>query len=486
MNLDDGFEDVPWPEDGGDDSDPPGDLPDGVVVRAASEIRREQAEWVDEDGLLLRGSLSVLAGVPGLGKSLLTCLFATVVSRGASGLEPGNVLMLSAEDSPEATVKPRLEAAGADLDRVFLLSMRRDGFESDLSFPADLAGLVDAVEEKRPDLVTIDPLMAHVGGSVDSHKDHSVRRMLAPLARVALGHRLALLLVLHLNKGGGAEVLQRLGGSVGFMGAARSVLVLGRDPEDPGGESGSRRVLAHAKSNVSELRPSRLYEIEPFIVPAGDEEPAVHTARLMALGESDYEANELLVPGASAEAEQSKLEQAKEFLREFLAAGPRSSQDVKQAADEAGISRKTLRRAREQLGIVTRHVDYPATTSGNCPKQRRTALICERGEGLLHEADAREARVSERMSAPGRALCRGRARPLQRLCQLLVTTSVPRRPGRDGAHPPYRSRQGHGRRSCPSTVYEGHARLQRHCSQVSLDGFIFGNMAAAGGEGERR
>jgi RecA-family ATPase len=275
---------------------------------------------------------------------------------------------MSAEDSPEATVKPRLEAVGADLERVFLLSMRRDGFEGDLLFPDDIAALTDAVAEKRPELVTIDPLMAHVGASVDSYKDHSVRRMLVPFARIALEFRCAVLIVLHLNKGGGTEVLQRLGGSVGFMGAARSVLLLGRDPEDPDGKSGSRRVLAHAKSNVSAVRPSAVYEIQAHIVEATDDQPAVLTARLVWLDESDYEADELLDPAPSPEAETSRLNEAKRFLREFLSDGPRLSQDVKQAADEAGISQKTLRRAREQLGIVIRQVGFPAMTEWELPE----------------------------------------------------------------------------------------------------------------------
>lgn len=364
MDVGEGFDDVPWPSDNSESS---GEPPDGVVIRPVSAVRREQVEFVDEAGLLPRGALSILAGIPGLGKSLLTCSLAAIVSRGAGGLEPGNVLMMSAEDSPEATVKPRLEAVEADLERVFLLSMRRDGFESDLSFPADTDRLIEAVAEKQPDLVTIDPLMAHVGSSVDSYKDHSVRRMLVPFARIALEFRCAMLIVLHLNKSGGFDVLQRLGGSVGFMGAARSVLVLGRDPDDPRGESGSRRVLAHAKSNVSELRPSALYEIEAHIVAGTDTEPPVRTARLVALGESDYEANDLLGGFATTETAESRLDEAKRFLRDFLEDGPRLSQDVKQAADEAGLSRKTLRRAREQLGIEIRQVGYPAQTEWRLP-----------------------------------------------------------------------------------------------------------------------
>ena len=59
----------------------------------------------------------------------------------------------------------------------------------------------------------------------------------------------AVLVVVHLNKQRGGEPLYRIGGSIGQVAAARSVLGFGRDPEDPDDDRGSRRLLGHLASN---------------------------------------------------------------------------------------------------------------------------------------------------------------------------------------------------------------------------------------------
>jgi len=64
------------------------------------------------------------------------------------------------------------------------------------------------------------------------------RLALAPLTRMAEEHECAVLVVVHLNKQRGGDPLYRIGGSIGQVGAARSVLSFGRDPDDPDGEPG--------------------------------------------------------------------------------------------------------------------------------------------------------------------------------------------------------------------------------------------------------
>jgi RecA-family ATPase len=132
--------------------------------------------------------------------------------------------------------------------------------------------------------VVIDPLMAHLPAEVNSWRDESVRTALAPLYRMAEERDCSVVIVLHMNKARGADPLHRVGGSIGIPGAVRSALLLARDPDDPDGERGNRRVLAHVKSNVSELAPSLSYEIEPVLLPGDDR---IETARLRLLGESE-------------------------------------------------------------------------------------------------------------------------------------------------------------------------------------------------------
>ena len=128
-------------------------------------------------------------GNPGLGKTLYTCNLAARVTTGDLG-PPRSVLMLTAEDSLAAVLRPRLEAAGADLDLVHFLVVRRDGIDGSLSLPDDVGALGEKVREHDAALVTVDPLMAHLPESVNSYRDQSIRGALAPLPPPRGGHSL--------------------------------------------------------------------------------------------------------------------------------------------------------------------------------------------------------------------------------------------------------------------------------------------------------
>lgn len=338
---------------------------DGAVAIPASSVRREKTEWL-WPGRIPLGAVTALAGREGLGKSTLTCNLSARLTRGELTGRPEVALLASAEDSLSATLRPRLEAEQADLDRVFFLRMRKEGLDFDLTFPSDFGELHRLVEQTQARLVVIDPLMAHLEGRIDAYRDQSVRTVLAPFHHLAQEHGCAVVVLLHLNKAAGLDAAQRIGGSVGLPAAARSVLLLARDPDDPAGEQGSSRVLAHVKCNVAPLAPSLLFEIEPILIPATGTEPDVETSRIVELGICDYTGSELL---GSTQNSGSKLEEAQEFLREQLFE-PRPSRQVKEAADAAGITAKTLRRAREQLGVEEVREGFPATTTWRLPHGR--------------------------------------------------------------------------------------------------------------------
>ncbi|CAN5794626.1 hypothetical protein BH24ACT25_BH24ACT25_04750 [soil metagenome] len=215
-----------------DGDTPPEQLPrvqhpaDGVSSISFEDIEPEAIGWL-WPGYVPLGMLTLLVGDPGLGKSLLTCELAARTSRAG-----GSVLLASAEDSKGATVRPRLEAADADLGRVYSISLRRDGVEEGIALPDDVAELEQLVVDRAARLVVIDPLMAHLPEAVNSWRDQSVRRALAPLHRMAEAHGCAVLVVAHLNKDRQGHALYRTGGSVGIPAAVRSALLLARDPDD--------------------------------------------------------------------------------------------------------------------------------------------------------------------------------------------------------------------------------------------------------------
>ena len=309
-------------------------------------IERQPVEWL-WPGRIPLGMLTMLVGDPGLGKSLLTIDLAARTTRAGAP-----ALLLSAEDSPSATIRPRLEAAEADLELARNVTLRRDGVEEGFALPDDIGRLDRLVVELDARLVVVDPLMAHLPGEVNSWRDQSVRTALAPLYRMANERCCAVAIVLHLNKAKGADPLHRTGGSIGIPGAVRSALLLARDPDDPDGERGCRRVLAHIKSNVSPLATSLSYEVEPIVLPDDDR---IETARLRLLGESDHSGHDLL--GVEHDPERrSALDEAVEFLEAELAAEEQKARRVQSDARAAGITDRTLKRARQQLGVESERV----------------------------------------------------------------------------------------------------------------------------------
>ena len=218
-------------------------------------VTPENVEWIWQRWIP-RGKLTLLAGHPGLGKSTVALDLAARVSigekmpDGTSGVEPSNVVLLSAEDGPADTIVPRLIRSGADLARIKLLTSYRIGTGShdrDLDGIAghSLQAIEAAIRLHSAALLIIDPLSAHMG-SADSYKNSEVRALLRPLGDIAAKYGCAILLIEHLNKTQGQTVLHRVGGSVGLTAVARAVHMLVKHPVDA-----SLRVLFCAKLNVA-------------------------------------------------------------------------------------------------------------------------------------------------------------------------------------------------------------------------------------------
>ena len=335
-----------------------------VEILPLVNIHAEPIAWLMSDWLAF-GACAVLDGDPGLAKSTLTLDIAARASRGwlmppaPSGLpgplDPMGVLLLSAEDHLQQTIRPRLEVAGADLNLIWSLRGIRQGdsFHAPV-IPFDLTQgpAHAAIASGRIRLVIIDPLAAFLSGEYDMHRDQDVRRALALLQSLAEEHNLVLLLVRHLNKLTGGPALYRGGGSIGISGSARSSLLVGRDP-DPQEED--VRVLTMNKTNLGPLPRSLRYRVVPTPTPVG---PHI---RMKWLGECDLRPEDVLWQPQGRGRPDEEIHQAVDFLRSTLtAAGGRlAAAEARRLASEQGIGERTLRRASVFLRIVVRREGLP-------------------------------------------------------------------------------------------------------------------------------
>ena len=307
-----------------------------------SEVEPERVEWLWPERIPL-GKLTVVDGDPGLGKSAMTLDIAARVSAGV-GLPdrewcaPAGVLLMSAEDGLRDTIRPRLDAAGADTGRILALTTKTgpQGAEQMISIPEDLPLIEREIKRIGARLVVVDPLMAFLSGDTNSHKDQDVRRALAPLASLAQRTGAAILIVRHLNKTSGGNTLYRGVGSIGIIGAARAGLVVAEDPEDP-----ERRILAHNKQNLCKPAASLVFTVET--APNG-------AARVVWRGQSELSASQIL-RAPEDEEEKSALSEAKEFLQDELKDGLMAAKQVKRNAREADIAERTLKRAKAELRV---------------------------------------------------------------------------------------------------------------------------------------
>jgi RecA-family ATPase len=205
-----------------------------------------------------RGKVSDFQGDPGQGKSLLCVDIASRISAGGkfpdgSQAEAGNVIIVSAEDDVGDTLRPRIETAGADLKRVRLITVRNRL----PTLPDDLPGLRAIIDRDKAVLICFDPLDAFISDKIDSHKNQSIRRLIARLATLAAETGIAVLVIRHLNKDSKtSNPMYRGGGSIGLNAAARSVFVIGATAEDP-----DLHVLAWVKGNLGKNRPLSAIEL---------------------------------------------------------------------------------------------------------------------------------------------------------------------------------------------------------------------------------
>jgi hypothetical protein len=315
-----------------------------ILIRLEN-VRPEPVTWL-WPGRLAAGKIALLVGDPGLGKSWITLDLAARLSAGHAmpdggpAVDAGDVVLLSAEDGLADTIRPRLDALGADVTRIHHLAGLRAGGRERAVRLADIGAIECAICETNARLLVIDPIAAYLG-STDSHRDADVRALMAPLAAIAERTDVAILGVMHLAKSTHRPAIYRAVGSIAFAAAARIVLAVAGDPERDG-----RRILAPVKSNLAAPPAALAYALADDQL-VWEPDPV-----------SDVDIDALL---AGPALDQQEWHQAEAWLRDLLADGPMRSREIHAAARDAGLAWRTLERAKRRLSVQADRVGYGAT-----------------------------------------------------------------------------------------------------------------------------
>ncbi|NLF09476.1 MAG: AAA family ATPase [Pirellulaceae bacterium] len=319
----------------------------GPILTCLADVEPRPVSWL-WPGRIPLGRITLLVGRPGEGKSFLTTDAAARITTGTPWPDgkpcpKGSVVLISAEDDPADTIRPRLDAHLADARHVHLLSAVRridgDGQHERLITLAD----VDAIEAalmRLPDskLIVVDPIGSFLGGGTDAHRDNEVRGVLAPIAAMAEKRGPAVLVVAHRRKSAAGMADDLALGSRAFTGIARAVWHLTRDNDNK-----VRRLLLPGKNNLAREGDGLAFSII-------NEPPRISWERdPVAMSADDALARENGMAG-----EHSAIDEAKDWLREALADGPKPSSELKGDAKRDGIAWRTVERAKTQLGVSNR------------------------------------------------------------------------------------------------------------------------------------
>lgn len=347
-----------------------------------TDVQPAGIQWL-WPGRIPLGYLTLLVSDPGVGKSLLSLDIAAHVStakpwpdaeKGEGGvwkdegnlqdnpssstlppsdfrLPPSSVLILNVEDHFATTVRPRLEALGADCSRI--LGLSHVPGEGVFSVPRPVAidrdiNRLEMLLREVPDcrLIILDPITAFFGDT-STRSTGNIWKVLSNLAWLAASANLAVLAISHLRKKEGAAIHRALG-SLAFVAAARAAWTIAKDPTDP-----RKRLLLPLKNNLASAAQGLAFTI------ATDETtraPVIHWLPEVVEANADT----LLAPNRFVGRPDDERKYAVQWLRARLSVGASPMRDIRNDAEAHGIGYGTLRRAFRELGAkAVKHGPVP-------------------------------------------------------------------------------------------------------------------------------
>lgn len=234
--------------------------PNKINLVKVSDIEKEYVEWL-VPGYIPKGTITIIGGDGGLGKTSLWCNIASAISNGTpcvlqennDVLCPyGEVVYFSGEDDTARVLRPRLEQNGANLDNIKTIPMDDDAFTSLSIGGALIEGIIEA---RRPMLVIFDPIQQFIKNA-DMSKRNDMRQIMTSLSKLGKKYGTTFILVMHTNKRDKiGSFRDKLSDSADLWDIARSVLALGRNQNN-------ENFITHEKSSYSIRQNAILYHVE--------------------------------------------------------------------------------------------------------------------------------------------------------------------------------------------------------------------------------
>jgi len=335
----------------------------GPVLKCLADVEPRAVSWL-WPGRFPLGRISLLVGRPGEGKSFLTTDMSARVSTGTpwpdgSLCPKGSVILVSAEDDPADTIRPRLDAHHADCRRVHLLSAVRriddKGKPHEVLFTLSDMEALEAALKIHPDcrLVIVDPIGSFLGGDTDAHRDNEVRGILAPVGMLAEKYGPAVLVVAHRRKSAGTSADDLALGSRAFTGIARAVWHVSRDKDDK-----NRRLFLPGKNNLAPEGDGLAFAIQGY--PASvvwERDPVTMNADDGLAEENGEGKSECMTPAA-----EWLLEELKDYQEHAV-------NTVRKDADAAGFAWRTVQSASLRLGVQRKRLGFGGGFTWRLPKQ---------------------------------------------------------------------------------------------------------------------
>lgn len=303
------------------------------ILLPAADVEIREPEWLIH-GYIPKNGITIIAGEGGVGKTSIWCNIVAAVTSGKQsfmehdipyGGNPQNVVVFSAEDSWEYVLKQRLINNGADLNRISFLSPADERF-SELNFNGNF--LKEIIEANRPPLIIFDPVQAFVPENLKMGDRNAMRKCFSPLMGYGETYNLTSIIIAHANKQGNVWGRKRLADSSDIWDAARSVLMVGTTKDNI-------RYIAHEKSNWGKLQESVLFDLDNGV-------PAFKAY-------TNKKDKDFILADQYNNRTAPALEEAKEFILDFLKDGQKEVSELDEMAKVDGISKNALKDAKAAL-----------------------------------------------------------------------------------------------------------------------------------------